>query len=1040
MPTLEQLPQVAAANASDLVLLDQSGDACVVSVEALLKPAQPKLTLASGVLLGRASLGPGGPEPIGVGHPLTIQGGTLVLDADGLAPLDSPAFVGKPQAPTQVSTDVSNALATTAYVQAILLDKATVTLGARLPGIDGSAVQVTRSGGVPIALSDAFSERWDVRAFGARGDGVRLSGAATIAYGSSTLQVAGAAFASADIGKLIAVNGAGPQGATLATTIASVSSGTVVGLSAVASTALNGRPHAVCYGSDDAAAIAAALASAAVSGGEVVFPAAIHALGSALILPETGSLRLAGAGPGATQLVALRAIAGGLVSKGKQLHRNSQIVDLRLDANALAAYALDLQCAEDYRIDRAILSNGTIAGLRVGDGISTAREIHVAHSRIDNDGYVFGLPTLLPPYNILVNGVDCHFNNLALANAAIANLRDAADGNNSYTASRASGYSSVAGTWNAQYGYWINGAASILGCDVDGVSAAATAYSVGGVNGAGIRVDGWNVRVIGSSVHNLLGGAVGILLTADQTGNAPGNCYIAGNQVDMGTGGVLDATRAVVQLGFPRSSTIIADNPGAALRQSTGGVVSSGVRAVVPAVSGVTVYPVAATDPQTLCVEQPISADVVLSLPFGPNPGARYRVARMPAASGSGVVRVRPRSAAPDGSGDVVGLAVAGAFADVEWDGASWRMTAQGTLDSTRLTLSGALGVSGTTTLQAATGVTLPPSDSSTGLATTGFVKAQGYVAAANNLTDLSSAAAARTSLGLGSLALQSAGSAAVTGGTIDGTVVGGTTPASGTFTTLSATKVTLLGGSGLSETGGYVNLSSGSGLAAQFYITPGTNGFLFSYANNTTVTLLPGQANASLIVRGNGTGSVSAPSGLAVSGGTFSASTVAIAGGVIDGVTLGTSSGVGAIKGVAKAQLFDASWEVAPFAAAGGAGVNDTLTLVNGSNAHLALWSPDKSMGWNIHIDFNNGNLRLVRTAGSGGVVLGNGAPVTVGGSLAVSGAASLCAPTSPLGFFGATGTTRPTVIGARGGSAALASLLSALAGLGLITDGTTP
>lgn len=42
-------------------------------------------------------------------------------------------------------------------------------------------------------------------------------------------------------------------------------------------------------------------------------------------------------------------------------------------------------------------------------------------------------------------------------------------------------------------------------------------------------------------------------------------------------------------------------------------------------------------------------------------------------------------------------------------------------------------------------------------------------------------------------------------------------------------------------------------------------------------------------------------------------------------------------------------------------------------------------------------------------------------------------------LGFFGAGGTTRPTVTGSRGGNAALASLLTALSNLGLITDSTS-
>lgn len=42
-------------------------------------------------------------------------------------------------------------------------------------------------------------------------------------------------------------------------------------------------------------------------------------------------------------------------------------------------------------------------------------------------------------------------------------------------------------------------------------------------------------------------------------------------------------------------------------------------------------------------------------------------------------------------------------------------------------------------------------------------------------------------------------------------------------------------------------------------------------------------------------------------------------------------------------------------------------------------------------------------------------------------------------IGFFGASTATKPAVTGSRGGNAALASLLTALSGLGLITDSTT-
>ena len=56
----------------------------------------------------------------------------------------------------------------------------------------------------------------------------------------------------------------------------------------------------------------------------------------------------------------------------------------------------------------------------------------------------------------------------------------------------------------------------------------------------------------------------------------------------------------------------------------------------------------------------------------------------------------------------------------------------------------------------------------------------QAFLGAANDT-------AARTELGLGTIATQNADNATVTGGTIDGATIGGTTPAPGSFTEISA-------------------------------------------------------------------------------------------------------------------------------------------------------------------------------------------------------------------------------------------------------------
>jgi hypothetical protein len=89
-------------------------------------------------------------------------------------------------------------------------------------------------------------------------------------------------------------------------------------------------------------------------------------------------------------------------------------------------------------------------------------------------------------------------------------------------------------------------------------------------------------------------------------------------------------------------------------------------------------------------------------------------------------------------------------------------------------------------------------------------------------LLDDADASAQRTTLGLGTIATQAASNVAITGGTINGTTVGATTPASGTFTSLSDSGNLTFTGTGNRITGDFSNATIANRVMFQSSTTNG--------------------------------------------------------------------------------------------------------------------------------------------------------------------------------------------------------------------------
>lgn len=122
----------------------------------------------------------------------------------------------------------------------------------------------------------------------------------------------------------------------------------------------------------------------------------------------------------------------------------------------------------------------------------------------------------------------------------------------------------------------------------------------------------------------------------------------------------------------------------------------------------------------------------------------------------------------------------------------------------------------------------------------------------ANGGTGAVNAIGARTNLGLASMAMQESNNVEITGGTIDGTVIGGTTPAAGSFTALSAT-----GGIGLNNG----NTVAWGGLGSSVYIDGSAASNTWEVVTENAQRVLVSNSGLSVTGALSASGDVSIPS-----------------------------------------------------------------------------------------------------------------------------------------------------------------------------------
>jgi hypothetical protein len=213
-------------------------------------------------------------------------------DLSALAPKASPALTGTPTAPTAAAGTNTTQLATTANVVAQIAAEAVRYDAAQsLTSPQKTQAQLNMGVGALSTGLNAFTGMFHATGYGAKAD-VKTVSDAGMTSGSANLTSATAAFVAGDVGKLVVVCNAKGAGVHLYGTISSLTSGTVVVLSASATATVANT--VATYGTDDTTAIQNCINDAVATNGVVALPSTPMAISAALSI--TGSVTIQGGG------------------------------------------------------------------------------------------------------------------------------------------------------------------------------------------------------------------------------------------------------------------------------------------------------------------------------------------------------------------------------------------------------------------------------------------------------------------------------------------------------------------------------------------------------------------------------------------------------------------------------------------------------------------------------------------------------------------------------------------------------------------------